>query len=134
MDATTLTERSDLRNFGLVAGSLFAIVFGAVLPWMSNRPLPMWPWITAGVLAVLALIYPPMLRPVRAVFTAIGHVLGWINSKIMLALIFYFVVAPMGLVMRLFGRDPMARKSNPASSTYRVASVRRPREHMEKPF
>ncbi|MCI0557030.1 MAG: SxtJ family membrane protein, partial [Nitrososphaera sp.] len=65
---------------------------------------------------------------------AIGHVLGWINSRIILGFIFYVMILPIGLIMRLFGRDPMRRRFENRASSYRVQSKNQPNDHLERPF
>jgi len=67
-------------------------------------------------------------------WSRLGLVLGWINSRIALTVIFYLVIVPMGFLMQLFGQDPMARDFDPEVATYRVPSSNSPVETMEKPF
>jgi hypothetical protein len=129
--APSLTE---LRNFGLVAGTLTAGLFGFALPWLRHRAFPIWPWALSGVLIIPALVWPPTLRRVHWVWVRIGFILGWINSRIILTILFLLVIVPMGLLMRALGHDPVARKFDPDAPTYRVASRTRSRESMERPF
>jgi hypothetical protein len=65
---------------------------------------------------------------------AVGHVLGWINTRIILGILYYGLIVPTGLVMKMFGRDPMRRAFVPDMQTYRV--VREPRQpsHMKHMF
>ena len=63
-----------------------------------------------------------------------GSVLGWINSRLLLGLVFYLMFFPIGFMMRLFGWDAMHRKLNANLQSYRVASKVGKRENMEKPF
>ena len=63
-----------------------------------------------------------------------GLFMGAINSKIILGVVFYVMMAPMGFIKRLFGSDAMRRELNPNLSTYRVASQVRSKESMERPF
>jgi len=55
---------------------------------------------------------------------ALGHVLGWINARIILGIVFFVVVMPIGLVMRLFGKDFLRMRPNRAGSYW----VQRDRE------
>jgi hypothetical protein len=103
------------RQFGF----LFAAVFTIVAFW------PLWPlhapnvwWLGgAGAWMAFALICPRLLAPLRKGWMAFGHVLGWINSRIILGVVFFVVVTPIGLIMRLFGKD-ILRMRTPKSSTY----------------
>jgi len=62
-----------------------------------------------------------------------GHVMGAINTRIILGLFYYAIMTPIGLAMRLFRWDPMRRRHAEAVS-YRVASHAKTSQHMEKPF
>ena len=83
---------------------------------------------TAGMLA------PGSLRQPYRIWMAAGDMLGWINSKIILGLLFYIVVTPLRILMTLVGSDPMTRNFDPKADTYRV--VRKPRNvsHMTHQF
>jgi hypothetical protein len=126
--------RQELRNFGLVFAGGLIVFFGLLLPWIFERPWPLWPWIGAGVFAATGLVLPAVLRPVFYVWMKLGHVLGWINTRIILGLVFFIMFAPVALLLRILGKDPLHRKLEDGVGTYRVASEKLPRERMEKPF
>jgi len=123
-----------LRNFGLVTAGLVAGVFGLALPWLRHQEFHRWPWVLSGALILPALVWPPALRYVHWLWVRIGLVLGWINSRIILTILFFVVILPLGLLMRALGHDPVARKLDPQAPTYRVSSRKRTRESMERPF
>jgi hypothetical protein len=134
VNADTATSNRDLRNFGLLLGALFAMIFGFLLPLLHHRPIPWWPWTLAALLAAAALILPGSLYYVHAAWNALGKVLGWINTRLILGLLFYAVVTPMGLLMRLL--RPSALRPGEASpqASYRVQSHEIARANFEKPF
>lgn len=123
----------ELRTFGLLLGALFAAFFG-VWPLLRHRASPLWPWIIAGVLWLFALIWPAALSYLHRGWTRLGLALGWVNTRVILTLLFAITIVPVGLVMRLFGRDRMARKLDPKSASYRVPSRQRADKDMERPF
>lgn len=130
-----VVSKKDLRNFGLIMAGMFILIFGLLIPWIwSAASYPRWPWIVAAVFAVLGLATPAVLSPVYRIWMKIGHVLGWINTRIILGVVFYGMFMPMGFVMRLLGKDPMARKFDKNAKTYRVASKPPAADHLEKPF
>lgn len=124
-----------LRKFGITTGVIVVVLFALLFPWVFDiETMPLWPWIIAAALWLPALLWPRLLNPVYRVWMKIGMALGWVNSRIILGLVFYVLILPMGLIMRLFGKDPMRRQYDSASQSYRIPSQREPRERMEKPY
>ena len=129
-----IPDKKGLRNFGLVTGAIAAVLFGLLLPWIFGHGFPLWPWIVAGVLAAWAFLAPATLSPVYRAWMAVGHVLGWINTRIILGLMFYLVVLPAGFLMRIFRKDPMSRRFEARAPTYRIPSTDHAKNHLERPF
>lgn len=128
-------DKKGLRKFGITTGIIVVVLFAVFFPWVFDAAsMPVWPWIVAAMLWVPALLMPGSLQPVYRGWMKIGHSIGWVNTRIILGLLFYVFVLPMGLVMRLFGKDPMARKFDPSATSYRVKTVREPKERLEKPY
>jgi len=130
-----IIDQAGLRNFGLTTGAIIVGLFAFFFPWIFDiAAMPMWPWVIAGLLWVPALFIPGVLRPVYVTWMKIGHAIGWINTRIILGMLFYVLVLPMGLIMRMFGKDPMARKVDKSAPSYRIESVSPPKDRLEKPF
>ena len=127
-------DKKGLRKFGLVTGAIVLALFWLLLPWIFDHKLPYWPWYIAGPLWVLAIVFPSALNPVYHVWMRFGLVVGWINTRIILGVLFYSVFTPVSLLLKIMGKDPMRRKKEPTSDSYRVATNIQPREHMEKPY
>jgi predicted membrane protein len=128
-------DKKGLREFGLVTGGIVAGLFGLLLPLIFRHSLPAWPWIVATILVSLAMLSPRSLAPVYQIWMRIGLVLGFINTRIILGIMFYGVFMPMGLVMRVFfKRDPMNREVQQNLATYRIPSLDRPSKSMERPY
>jgi len=126
--------RKELRQFGLIFGGMVAGMFGLLLPFLFGRPFPLWPWIIAGVVWAWALILPDTLRYPYKGWMKVAHILGWFNTRLILGLTFYTLVWPMALVLRWFGKDPMARRLDTDLATYRIKSKTLPKNHFERPF
>jgi Saxitoxin biosynthesis operon protein SxtJ len=126
-------SRKELRGFGLVLGALFAAFFG-LWPLLRHHSTPLWPWVVAAVLWLFALIWPPALSYLYRGWTRLGLALGWVNTRVILTLLFAISIVPVGLIMRLCGRDRMARKLDPDCASYRVPSRRRGDKDMEHPY
>jgi hypothetical protein len=131
---TPTPDKQELRKFGFVFAAGLVLIFGLFFPWILEKPSPSWPWIVAAVFAGSALILPQMLKPVFLLWMKIGHALGWINTRIILGIVFFLLFAPVALLFHLLGKDPMHRQLDANASTYRVNSEKPPRERMERPF
>ena len=125
--------RAELRTFGLVTAGMVVLCFGLLIPWIWGFAWPIWPLIIAATLATMALIAPASLKPVYVAWMRFAGILGWVNTRIILGLIFFLMFLPFGLVMRLFN-DPMRRKLDKSIKTYRVISTSPKHENMEKLF
>ena len=114
-------SKQELRRFGLIFGSLVIALFGLLIPALVGSLLQkLWPWYLGGAVILLALFWPPLLKPLYHAWMKFGELAGWINTRIILFILFYLVVFPVGLVMKLFGADPLHRKAEPAAPSYRV--------------
>ena len=71
----------------------------------------------AGLLVVIGLLVPAAARAFHNLWMGLAGILGYINSRILLSLLYYGVFTPVGVVRRLLGRDPMRRRA-PAESSY----------------
>lgn len=127
-------DRKGLREFGLITGGILVALFGLFFPWALARPIPYWPWVVAGVLALWALAAPVSLRPAYRAWMRLALLLSRITTPVIMALVYFLVITPVALIQRSMGRDPMARRFDPNRQSYRIAAKRRPKEHMEKPF
>jgi predicted Co/Zn/Cd cation transporter (cation efflux family) len=128
-----IPDKKGLRDFGLITGSLFIVFFGLLLPWLFSLAFPLWPWIVAGVLSVLALIAPNGLKFIYQGWMFLALILAWINTRLILGIVFYLLITPMGSIMRLFGKNAMKNKPS-QSETYRSLTTPRSPKQMEHPF
>jgi hypothetical protein len=112
----TAGERKRLRGFGLTVGVAF-VALAALLVW-KHRPL--WP-LAAGLgalLALMGLVVPHWLRPLERVWMRIALALGWVMTRVILGIVFALVFAPAGLIMRLFGKDPLRLRFDKQRPSY----------------
>jgi 4-amino-4-deoxy-L-arabinose transferase-like glycosyltransferase len=99
---------SELRRFGLTVGGMFLLL--GLASWWRGHVLPPRVFWTLGVLLVVpGLLAPAILGPVQRGWMRGAAVLGEVNSRIILTVFFYFVMMPVGFVLRTFFRDPLDR-------------------------
>ena len=120
------------RSFGLMVGGIFVAI--GFWPLVHQEGIRLWAVILGSLLMVLALLIPGRLGPIYKAWMTAGHVLGWINTRIILGIIYYGLLTPMGLVMRLAGKDAMRRRYDDTANTYRVLRRPRPSSHMLRQF
>jgi hypothetical protein len=128
-------DRPQLRTFGLGALAAFGLLGAWVFFRHSLFGFPMDAdaahlaacllWVAGIVCAVLALEWPAALRPLYIGLSVVGVPIGWVVSHLAMAIIFYGVLTPIGLVMRLSGRDPLHRKFDRSARSYWVDCRRR---------
>ena len=128
------SQKIKLREFGFVLAGGLSLIFAVIGPWLRNHPAPIWLWIVNSILVVLALLAPQALAPIEKLWLRLGNVLGAINSRIILTLLFYGIFTPMGLIMRARGIDPLKRACNEQAKSYRLNSKSRSGSHMVKPW
>jgi O-antigen ligase len=116
MKATSTNPSSRLRRFGLVVGTGLTLV-GLVSWYRGHESVPAVLWTVAAGLVLVGLLYPRALAPVERGWLAFGMALGWVNTRIILTLLFALVVTPVGAVMRLF-RDPLDRRIREDKPSY----------------
>ena len=126
-------DRKGLREFGLVTGAIVAVLFGLFFPWLLERDWPLWPWVIFGVLAVFGLVTPMALNPVYKIWMRFGLIMSKIMTPLIMSIVFYIVITPVGLFRKVFAKDSLARTFDETDS-YRVPSKKAPVENLEKPY
>ena len=75
----------------------------------------------SGAMMILGVVLPVVLHPFYVVWMRIAEVLAWVNTRLILSLIFLLMITPIGLIMKLLGKDPIAKRADPAKKSYWVA-------------
>lgn len=133
---TTLSPQTpqQLRNFGISTGAIVVVLFGLFFPWVFDRALPWWPWALFGILSVWGLLAPATLDPVYRAWMKLGVLISRVTTPIILGVVFFLVIMPLGLIRRLFGRDNLARRFDDSAASYRVESEATDCERLEHPY
>jgi polyferredoxin len=126
-------DRRELRRFGLLVGSILVLIGVWLTVSQGLSMLSVVIGLGTGLI-VLGWLHPPALQQVYRGWMTVGHVLGWINTRIILGVIFYGLITPMGFAMRVMGKDFMRRSSQPEAASYRVPRVARPASHVRRQF
>lgn len=99
---------SNLRSFGLILSAVLSLA-----GWLAAlKDLGAWPWLLGLALGLFptALLRPLWLLPVERRWMDFARVLAWVNTRVVLALIYYLVLTPYGLILRAVSGDPLDRE------------------------
>ena len=105
---------SSNRSFGIVFFIVFLII--AIYPLINNADLRIWSLVISIIFLILGLINSKFLTPLNKLWFKFGLLLGRLISPIIMGIIFFFVVTPIGLILRIFGKDVLNLKKNNAKS------------------
>jgi carbamoyltransferase len=111
----------DLRWFGLLFAAFCGVL--GVLAWRGSGSPPRAAvalWIAGVAIAVLYYALPHVRRPMYLAWVYASYPIGFTVSYAVLAFVYFAVFTPTGLVLRLAGRDPLARRLDPAAKSYWV--------------
>jgi hypothetical protein len=125
-----IPSRGHLRVFGVGALVVFGALgtwlffshrfFGLEIPESTAEALAYALWALAALSGILAAAAPAALRPLYIVLLIISVPIGWLVSHVVLAVVYYGILTPIGLALRLCGRDPLCRKFDPQAPSYWV--------------
>lgn len=111
-------SKKQLREFGMLIGFGFPFLIGWLLPAITGHGFRVWTILIGFPALIMGLTFPGMLHYPYKVWIKFGNVMGWINGKIILGLVFLLVLQPVAFVMFLTGYDPLRTKRK-GENTYR---------------
>ena len=98
------------KNFGIVFSIVFLII--ALWPLLSQSDIRIWSLIISGIFLVLGLINSKLLLPLNKIWFKFGIFLGNFIAPIVMGIIYFMVVTPTGLIMKMLGKDLLNLKKN----------------------
>ena len=100
-------SKKKLYEFGIFIGFAFPIIIGWLIPIIFGHGFRAWTlWVGIPGL-IIGLIAPSLLLYPYKGWMALGHALGWVNSRLILGLVFLIVLQPIAFIMRITGYDPL---------------------------
>ena len=108
----TSISKKELRQFGFLLGFGFPIIIGWLIPAITGHLFRSWSlWVGCPAL-ILGILKPSLLSYPYKGWMALGLALGWINSKLILGLVYLIILQPIAIFMKIFGYDPLKKKKN----------------------
>ena len=104
------------RNFGLVFFFVFLIV--GLLPLLKEEPFRIWSIVIAIIFLILGLMNSKLLTPLNKLWFKFGLFLGSIVSPIVMGIVFFLVITPIGFVMKIMGKDLLNKKKDNDKKSY----------------
>ena len=118
------------RNFGIVFFLVFLII--ATYPLINSGELKLWSLVISGIFLILGLLNAKILNPINKLWFKFGMFLGTIISPLVMGIIFFSVVTPIGLLMRLLKKDLLKLKFSNTNSYWIEKSE--PKSKMKNQF
>ncbi|MBI1924667.1 sxtJ [Candidatus Poribacteria bacterium] len=133
---TPSQKRKRLRQFGLLVGGIFALIGFWQLYRGHHETVRIVLWSLGGFLIGAGLIAPTILAPIYVAWMKLAFILGWVNSRILLSIIFFLLFTPIALVLRLLGRDALDRRIEKQATSYwrERQPIKSIQEHCERQY
>lgn len=109
-------KTSSDKSFGLVFCGFFALV--GLLPLLKHHPVRGWSLVVSGAFLILAFVKPALLHPLNVLWGRFGLLLNKVTNPLIMGVLFYGVMTPIALIMRLVGKDPLRLKRDAAAASY----------------
>lgn len=128
-------DRNNLKSFARGMSLLVTIVFGVLFPWFFDHPTPYWPFGVAVVLMILHVSWVSALYPFYVGWMYVASVLAFINTRLIMFVAYFGLIAPIGIVMRLLGKLQYTKRPFPTNNSYWIKREDSPTsERLKEPF
>ena len=109
-------DKKTLRRFGMTMGIAFLVI--SLLILAKSKHILWQTSIISALFFILGLIFPGSLKLVYVLWMRLAFILGWVNTRIILFVLFYLIFTPIGLVIKLTGKDLLERKIDKSRDSY----------------
>tara|TARA_B100001250_G_scaffold411494_1_gene440282 strand:+ start:3377 stop:3790 length:414 start_codon:yes stop_codon:yes gene_type:complete len=110
------TSKKDIRNFGITIGIVLLVIAG-LLFYKEKDSFQIFIYLSGSFFG-LGIIFPVLLRPIYISWMIFSIVLGWFMTKLILSLIFYLVITPIGLILKIIGKDLLELKKQEVNESF----------------
>ena len=110
------SDKGELRKFGIISGIILSLI-GCFFFW-QKRDFYFYFFIISLIFFLFSFVFPIVLKPIQKIFMSISIIIGWFVTRVIMIVIFYLIVTPIGLMLRLSGKDFLNKNNNNNSSSY----------------
>lgn len=129
----TETTVAEARKSTLLVAAAFVVV-GLFLWYRGRTTIPAAAGVAAALL-IIAVLVPPLAMLFHRGWMKFAHILGYVNSRILLSIVYFLIFVPYGIISRLFGRDPLDMRGEPRSTYWhKRTKTRQTKEGFERLF
>ena len=108
--------KKDIRSFGIIFGIIFLIIAG-LLFYKEKDSFQLFIYMASSFIGI-SLVIPVILKPIYLVWMIFSVILGWFMTRLILSLLFYLIITPIGLVLRLMGKDLLELRKKEVQDSY----------------
>ncbi len=128
------SSKADLRKFGFTMAGAFGL-FGGLAAWrLPAGGIYGYLLGAAAFFLIFGLVLPGALKPVQKVWMTLALLMGWVMSRVILVVVFFIVVTPIGLFLRLSGKDILDKRSGVKRESYWTGHKQRMKDDYENQF
>lgn len=111
--------KKELREFGIIMGIALGVIGGALL--LRHKENYSYFFVFSAGLFLLSFTAPAILKPVQKIWMTLAVIIGWLMTRVILLVLFYFVVTPIGIIARVTGNKLLDIKFEPAAQSYWIS-------------
>lgn len=112
-----MDNKKELRIFGIILAIILFII-GTINLYKENILISVVLYILCLFVIIFIIVNPIFLRPIHRVLLFVSHMIGWINTRLLLGLIYYLIFLPIGVVLRILRKDLLDRKFDKERGSY----------------
>ena len=109
-----MRKKSNNRSFGILFCIVFLLI--AIWPLISSNPIRYWAIVLSIIFLILGVVNSKLLSPLKDYWIKLGEILGKVIAPLVMSLVFFIILTPIGLILRIFGKDLLKLKKNKKSS------------------
>ena len=109
-----MQKKANNRSFGILVCIVFLLI--ALWPLISSNSIRYWALILSITFLILGAINSKLLSPLKVYWIKLGEILGKIIAPLVMSLVFFIILTPIGLILRIFGKDLLKLKKNKKNS------------------